>query len=222
MATVAAALACCSLGRLGLPAGRLAAVSAKDGPLPGSPAADQEVARKMQLLVQANIQIFNAHQRRQARKVVAVLALKCVLTCLLMARTRVMRQSFERTANGGKSWEEDQSMPAWAMSVLKVVLGAFGPTPGDAFLPRLQGLLTNSMESEPWFIGVVCMYCLVGATNLQRINFYAHAVQLMWGYVACRLVHAAAFLLAVRQPVRAFSWAGSVLCIVGMAVLCLL
>merc|ERR1712060_80356 len=109
---------------------------------------------------------MGSHQRRQARKVVAVLALKCVLTCL-------------------------------------------------------QGLLTNSMESEPWFIGVVCMYCLVGVTNLQRIRFYAYAVNLMWGYVACRLVHAGAFLFAVRQPVRSFSWAGSVLCIAGMAVLAL-
>eukprot|EP00443_Scrippsiella_acuminata_P095661 CAMPEP_0115467258 /NCGR_PEP_ID=MMETSP0271-20121206/50348_1 /TAXON_ID=71861 /ORGANISM="Scrippsiella trochoidea, Strain CCMP3099" /LENGTH=183 /DNA_ID=CAMNT_0002894273 /DNA_START=64 /DNA_END=612 /DNA_ORIENTATION=+ len=155
----------CSLGSISL----LAAVKA------GEPtAADMQAAYAQAAQIYAYV---HQQHKNTIAKVSAILAIKIVLLHLLSARTRVMLGNFKRSTNAAQPWEEDERVPAWFTSVMKVILVCVGPAPSEAFLTRLQGLVANTMETEPWFIGLAVAYGLRGVTSIYAVKY---AQKLMW------------------------------------------
>jgi len=190
------AAACCGLLQSSLrPAGQLAAAQA-GGPTPAEMQAAYERA------AQIYAYIHQQHKNTIA-KVAAILAIKMVLLHFLTVRTRLMQGNMKRSTNADSPWEEDTRMPGWFGSIMKIILVCFGPTPSEAFLARLQGLVANTMETEPWFLGLAIAYGLRGVSSIYAVRY---AQPLMWAFLGGRLVHAAAFISAVRQPVRALGW----------------
>jgi len=163
--------------------------------------------------------IVNQQHRNTVAKVVALLAIKIVLMHLLTVRARLMLGNMKRRANDDSPWEEDERMPGWFASVMKAVLCCRGPAPSEAFLKRLLGVVANSMETEPWFVGLAVAYGLRGVSSVSAVRY---AQPLMWAFLAGRMCHAVAFLLALPQPSRALSYIVALSSLLGLAVVALI
>jgi uncharacterized MAPEG superfamily protein len=185
-------------------------------------AGGQASAAEMQAAYQRAAQIYAVvHQQHKATiaTVIALLAIKTLLLGALTTRTRLMLGNLKRAANGNNTWEEDDRMPGWFVSLIKCMLVCVGPVPSEGFLARLQGLVSNTMETEPWFMGLAVAYGLKGVTSVYAVKY---AQKLMWAFLAGRVVHAIAFLLALPQPSRALGFLVAKFSLLGLAVVTLM
>eukprot|EP01064_Diplonema_japonicum_P004509 TRINITY_DN1296_c0_g2_i1.p1 TRINITY_DN1296_c0_g2~~TRINITY_DN1296_c0_g2_i1.p1 ORF type:complete len:166 (+),score=55.59 TRINITY_DN1296_c0_g2_i1:60-500(+) len=130
-------------------------------------------------------------------KATGLLGLKMCVTHLLTVRTRFIENSF-------KTNEDTQIHPVIG-TCFTYLLGAFGPS---ISIPRLHGVVSNSLENESIFFAI---YLMIGLTKTPTEQH----IKIIWAFVVARYIQAFSYLLGV-QPYRAFSFvAGLMMTIFG-------
>eukprot|EP01059_Diplonema_ambulator_P015286 TRINITY_DN26393_c0_g1_i1.p1 TRINITY_DN26393_c0_g1~~TRINITY_DN26393_c0_g1_i1.p1 ORF type:complete len:146 (+),score=28.12 TRINITY_DN26393_c0_g1_i1:84-521(+) len=122
-------------------------------------------------------------------KAAGLLGLKMCVCHLLTVRTRVMTSVYKR--------KEDTTIHPAIGTMFKVLLCGYGPS---VEINGLLGVVSNSVENEPFWFAI---FLMIGLTKQTTQNH----IKLIWGYVLCRYLHALTYLLGV-QPYRAFSFVG--------------
>uniref|UniRef100_A0A6U6X3Z1 Glutathione transferase n=1 Tax=Zooxanthella nutricula TaxID=1333877 RepID=A0A6U6X3Z1_9DINO len=210
--------ACIALQGSLRPSGLLAAVPPRGAAGQATDAQRQAQVETYQQAARVYAIIHQQHKNTIVT-VIGLLAIKIAVLHVLTVRARLMVGNSNRSANRDKPWEEDTRMPAWYMKILQCVCFAFGPAPSEAFLLRCQGLVANSQETEPWFMGLAVAYGLRGVTNIYAAR---HAQNLMWAFLVARALHAGIYLAGVRQPFRAACWKAATFSMVFLAVVALI
>eukprot|EP01059_Diplonema_ambulator_P036360 TRINITY_DN9028_c0_g1_i1.p1 TRINITY_DN9028_c0_g1~~TRINITY_DN9028_c0_g1_i1.p1 ORF type:complete len:167 (+),score=51.27 TRINITY_DN9028_c0_g1_i1:48-503(+) len=132
---------------------------------------------------------FNAN----LKMVTGVLVMKMAIVHLLTIRNRFIQGRFKVSedhsfTNGGLKWVGD---------VFRVMLLAYGSP--FSTIERLHGIVSNSIENEPYFLIACFALAQAGTTN-------SDMAQMVLAYGVTRVLHAFAYALEL-QPFRAIFFA---------------
>eukprot|EP01064_Diplonema_japonicum_P019036 TRINITY_DN2773_c0_g3_i1.p1 TRINITY_DN2773_c0_g3~~TRINITY_DN2773_c0_g3_i1.p1 ORF type:complete len:150 (+),score=19.58 TRINITY_DN2773_c0_g3_i1:47-496(+) len=131
------------------------------------------------------------------KTVVGVLVVKMALVHVLTIRNRFISNRFKTS--------EDSSFTGgglkWLGDLFRVMLVAYGPA--ISTIDRLHGIVSNSIENEPYFL-------LAAFANLQFGTPTGEMAQMVLAYGATRVLHAICYALGL-QPFRAIFFVGGLL-----------
>eukprot|EP01063_Lacrimia_lanifica_P000107 TRINITY_DN10044_c0_g1_i1.p1 TRINITY_DN10044_c0_g1~~TRINITY_DN10044_c0_g1_i1.p1 ORF type:complete len:181 (+),score=73.66 TRINITY_DN10044_c0_g1_i1:68-544(+) len=145
-------------------------------------------------------------------KVTGVLAVKQMVTHLLTVRNRLMTANLTFVGQK-KGLAEDDAMKsgfgAAFMAPLKLLLFTWaGPT---LDYDRLQGIVRNSIENEPYFLVAAAAVARQGG-DLETLTKFVYL------YGGARVMHALAYLFALPFPSRAISFVSGTIATLCMGV----